>query len=202
MTYLTYAALPEAVNVDDLCEKFASIEYLDGIMSKYNAESRRQSLSALLLLSKTLELAGVDSKALTLKRDENGRPYAADRSDLDFSLSHTKGATACAVMLKEGARVGVDLEEIQPQKRAELIAKRFFSEVERRHAYDFVEIWTKKEALYKYLKDPTNDLRELDTDSRKMEKFDSIDTEYGKISLCRNKKAADEPKIIKIFLKN
>ncbi len=206
MTYLTYAELPDAVNIDELIKRFASIEYIDDILSKTNAESRRQSLAALLLLAETLTLAGVDTKEITLRRAENGRPYA-DRRDLDFSLSHTKKAATCAVAVGENVRVGVDIEDVVAPERAEAVAKRFFSEGEReelnRQGVDiFAEIWTKKEALYKYLGKPTNAPKELDTIKREQEKFDNFGTEYGKIGLCRAKRESDEPKVVKIILKS
>ncbi len=202
MTYLTYAALPEEVDAGEVRESFASIEYMDAVLSKANAESRAQSLAALLLLAKTLELAGANSKALTLCRAENGRPYAKDRNDLDFSLSHTRNAVACAVMTGKNARVGVDIEKTPAEKRAESVAKRFFSEKEREEQTDFAEVWTKKEALYKYLNDPKKTISELDTADRETERFDTIDTEYGKISICRDKNASEKAEIIKIILKS
>ncbi len=207
MTYLTYAARPDMIDAEAVRKSFASIEYMNEIMSRSNAESREASLAALLLLSKALTLAGADTKELILRREKSGRPYAVGREDLDFSLSHTKNAVACALMIEKDARVGVDIETAPTLERADAVSKRFFSESEReavraRGCDGFTEIWTKKEALYKYLKCPMDNVSELHIGERENEKLESIDTEYGKIGLCRSKKAEEETKILKIILKS
>ena len=74
-----------------------------------------------------------------------------------FSLSHSENAVAIAL---SDSPVGVDIEKIAPMKNREKIAKKILTETEqeeyRRLAFDnaaandfLLEIWTKKESLFK-----------------------------------------------------
>ena len=89
--------------------------------------------------------------------NEHGKPYFEGKKDLFFSLSHCKSAVAVAVDEEE---VGVDIEEISRYK--ESLAKYVLSEeeykdyesailTEQEKKEKFIEIWTKKEAVFKLL---------------------------------------------------
>ena len=90
--------------------------------------------------------------------NEHGKPYFEGRNDLFFSVSHCRGAVAVAVHDEE---VGVDIEEISRYR--ESLENYVLSEEESREygvesrEYGvgsregrFIEIWTKKEAAFKY----------------------------------------------------
>lgn len=82
-----------------------------------------------------------------LERTMNGKPYLADRPNLHFNLSHTKGAVACAL---SDAPVGVDIEGLRPLRQR--FAQRYFTIAEQQYTQDearMLAIWTRKEALLK-----------------------------------------------------
>ena len=136
-------------------------------LGKKNGTLRTQSLCALSLLKK---LVGDETfSRSSLKYEENGRPYFEDL-DIDISLSHTDAYVACAVSDKKNSRVGIDIEtKSVSDDEAKKIARRFFSVGEQNifntsenARQTFLEIWTKKEALKKYL-DDSSPLLSLDT---------------------------------------
>lgn len=204
MLFLTYAELPERVDANRARALFDSNEYIDAIVVSGDDKRVKQRLAALELLARTLTLAGIDPKSVTLTRNERGRPSVANKSEIDFSLSHTGTAVACAVMIGENARVGVDIEEEQTDDRSARVIKRFFSEEEaaRAEREGFAAVWTKKEALFKYLDEETASFRSLDTEKREREYIEVFETEYGKVALCRAKNIKEKAKLTKIMLKN
>jgi phosphopantetheinyl transferase len=120
-----------------------------------------ERLGALSLLPALLEAAGVDSRALILRRDEHGRPYCETQdgtpAGFDFNLSHSALHTAAA-LLTDGGRVGVDTEELIPTERALSLIRRYGTEGERALLQDmsnteaaqaFTRIWTVREAVGK-----------------------------------------------------
>ena len=91
-----------------------------------------ERLGALSLLPSLLAAVGMDSAPLILRRDENGRPYcetAQGSVNFDFNLSHSAGHIAGAILIG-GGRVGVDIEERIPPKRALPLIRRFCTEGE------------------------------------------------------------------------
>ena len=118
-------------------------------------------LFGLSLLPPLLARAGIDASRLRLWRDEHGRPYAvldgAGAPPFDFNVSHADGHAACALLVG-GGRVGVDVEEPIPPRRALPLVRRYCTEGELRLlqgrsddeiADDFTRIWTIREALCK-----------------------------------------------------
>ncbi|MFE7805127.1 4'-phosphopantetheinyl transferase family protein [Streptomyces sp. NPDC057430] len=76
---------------------------------------------------------GVPAERLTFDRSRRGRPRlsgeAAEAGEgLDFNLSHSGGAALIAVA--RGARVGVDVEEIDPALDHRAMARRFLNATE------------------------------------------------------------------------
>ena len=90
-----------------------------------------------------------------------------ERADLDFtpagapifqnldkciSISHSKNYACVAVTDSKNARVGIDIEEKTATPRT---STRFLTQNEQKMLADgtpYLEIWTKKEALFKFLK--------------------------------------------------
>jgi 4'-phosphopantetheinyl transferase len=88
----------------------------------------------------------------------HGKPFLID-ADLRFSLSHSGGWAALVVARHE---VGIDIEEIRPDRATDDLAKRFFAarewealrtltDAERCAA--FFRCWTRKEAFIKLIGD-------------------------------------------------
>ena len=65
-------------------------------------------------------------------RDSVGRPCIINRSDIDFSISHSEGAALCCLAIGADASVGADIQharETDPQ-RVEELAKTFMQQRE------------------------------------------------------------------------
>jgi phosphopantetheine--protein transferase-like protein len=90
----------------------------------------------------------------------HGRPTVAGNEQVSFSVSHS-GAYAVIALAADGARVGVDVEEIRPRSRIDALAARVLDDEE--HALwstvgdeqerlrSFLVVWTAKEAYLKAL---------------------------------------------------
>lgn len=125
-----------------------SEERIFKIQSQKQAEKRKQSFGAGLLLREVLSQHGVSVDSVYI--GSNGKPMA---EKLCFNLSHSGKMVVCAV----GERpVGCDVEEIKAAPKG--VATRFFSERENRYlqkfegaAYDaeFFRLWTMKESYVK-----------------------------------------------------
>ena len=172
-------------------------------LGKKNGTLRTQSLCALSLLKK---LVGDETfSRSSLKYEENGRPYFEDL-DIDISLSHTDAYVACAVSDKKNSRVGIDIEtKSVSDDEAKKIARRFFSVGEQNifntsenARQTFLEIWTKKEALKKYL-DDSSPLLSLDTCAPEKYgvEFVTRTLPNGIVSVCVRRGEALDIKILK-----
>lgn len=107
-------------------------------------------ISRLLLLSEIKRRTGIPERKIKLSLGSFGKPYLKN-SDLQFSLSHTRGAVVAA--FGEDGELGVDVE---PRGRSvnERMYKRALCEEERLRAAsdeDFIRFWVKKEAFLKRL---------------------------------------------------
>jgi 4'-phosphopantetheinyl transferase len=118
---------------------------------------RHLFLAAHSLLRVTLSrYADVEPYVWQFRSGRYGRPEIAEpTSRLRFSVSHTRGLAACAVMLDRD--IGLDVEDISKGAPAE-VAHRFFSPCEARdvlcaplesRARRFFTYWTLKEAYCK-----------------------------------------------------
>ena len=146
--------------------------YLDALCGSPLPRVTAERLGALSLLPSLLAEARIDSTALILRRDEQGRPFCVTPdgtlpfcglmgkpSPLDFNLSHTHAHVAAALMVSEG-KVGVDIEEPIPPARALPLIRRYCTEGEiallretpddeTRAALVFTDLWVMREALSK-----------------------------------------------------
>ena len=110
-------------------------------------ESKKQMLTAGLLLRKVLGIYGID--ALAIEKGPNGKPMV---EGIHFNLSHTDGLVICAV---SDLPVGCDVEKVR--QAPEGVAERFFHENERAYlatysdTFDeqFFRLWTIKESYIK-----------------------------------------------------
>ncbi len=129
-------------------------------MSAYVSDSRsesqeRERLCAASLLCTLLHAADIRTD-LTIIRDKNGRPRFDSENAPDFNISHSGGLCACIL---GNLPVGIDIQEEKPDLKPRRLAGRFFSPAERKNMSAiasnttdaFFTVWTKKEALGKYL---------------------------------------------------
>jgi phosphopantetheinyl transferase len=122
-----------------------------------------QRLGALSLLPPLLSAAGIQTEPLILHRDSFNRPYFTQDQNsavlLDFNLSHSDNFIAAALLVGNG-KVGIDIEDNIPPKRATPLIQRYCTPGEIQLLGDgihnaelsaerFTSIWVMKEALSK-----------------------------------------------------
>jgi 4'-phosphopantetheinyl transferase len=112
-----------------------------------------------LLRSLLARLAGGAPASQEIVADALGKPRlggTCGQGRLRFSVSHSGDLWACAVAL--GREVGLDVEEVRPDRAADRIARRYFSPAEAdalaalpgpERPAAFHRIWTRKEAWLK-----------------------------------------------------
>ncbi len=103
----------------------------------------------------------------SVRYDSYGKPYFDGHENAAFNLSHSGYMVACALITAPdgeiASQVGIDIERVRIDTvRAERVAERYFNDAEKallapvaadEEAYCrlFTRIWTKKEAILKYL---------------------------------------------------
>lgn len=117
-----------------------------------------ESACGFLLLDVLLKKNGVDRSEVAIARNSDGRPCVINRTDIDFSISHSEGAAFCCVAIGENARVGADIQRVRTYSREymEQLARAFMSKSQLesflvssdREKY-FYTAWTDREAAYK-----------------------------------------------------
>lgn len=121
------------------------------INRKANDSDKINSLiSRLLLLSEIKRRTGIPERKVKLSLGSFGKPYLKN-SELQFSLSHTRGAIVAA--FGEDGELGVDIEP-RGRRVNEGMYKRVLCEEERvkvNSDADFIRCWVKKEAFLKRL---------------------------------------------------
>lgn len=126
---------------------------LKRLESKRNKGLYNASLCALSLLS--------DVQRAALDYTDGGRPFFKNLN-ADISISHSRTYSAVAISEDKNESVGIDIEEAQSNK----ISIRFLTENEQislENGTPYLKIWTKKEALFKYLKNDNLSLISLDS---------------------------------------
>jgi 4'-phosphopantetheinyl transferase len=95
-------------------------------------------------------------ETIELATTDRGRPVLPHDETVQFSISHTHDLAAIA--LTAGARIGIDLEYVQPRLNLPELAKRIFSEEDlqtfqalpgHEASAAFFRAWTRKEAYLK-----------------------------------------------------
>ena len=112
-------------------------------------------------------ITGYRSCLDAVRYDSYGKPYFDGRENATFNLSHSQYMVACALVTcpdgEIAPQVGVDIERVSYDLvRAERVAERYFTDAEKlllapyagnaeEYCPRFTRIWTKKEAILKYL---------------------------------------------------
>lgn len=116
----------------------------------------------------TLRLASLCSLSLLTKEQRGDLAYTKSgipcfkSIDKKISISHSNVYAAVAI---SDLDVGIDVEEITEKESSSKLV-RFFTENEKKQVecgYSPIEIWTKKEALFKHLKNDDINFISLDT---------------------------------------
>lgn len=134
------------------------------VQSPRRPEDRARRLAAEIALRRLLKRIGEDYAALTVSYTAEGKPYFDGRPDLSFSVSHSGGLAAVALlraMSGTAPAVGVDIQEVPRGDSAEkytALAARFFSPSfraalvaanESERARTFARLWCLTEAAAK-----------------------------------------------------
>lgn len=93
---------------------------------------------------------------------EGGTPFFKTL-DSSISISHSQNYACTAISESKNARVGIDIEEksATPRNSTRFLTQNEQKMLERGTAY--LEIWTKKEALFKFLKNDSLPLPAIDS---------------------------------------
>lgn len=122
-----------------------------GVMKKKGEGDRINSLlSQLLVLSELSRRTGLPLRKIRFELGTHGKPYLKE-GEVQFSLSHTRGAICAAFSEKE--EIGVDIER-KNRRVNEAMHKRVLSDEELFHLTsdsDFLRFWVQKEAFLKRL---------------------------------------------------
>ena len=143
---------------------------------KRNEPLRLASLCALFLLT--------HEQRADLEYSESGIPHFKTM-DGDISISHSSTYSAVAI---SNFAVGIDIENINSKTNAQTLL-RFFTENEQKEVENGVsplEIWTKKEALFKYLKNNNINFISLDTTQANVH-FETINLDDAILTICYEK---------------
>ncbi len=121
------------------------------VLKKSSDTDRVQSLVAgLLLRSEISKRTGVPTTKISFVKGPHGKPYL-NGGEVQFSISHTKGAVCVAVGEAADGEIGVDIERCD-RRASDRLKERVLCENERMFAYNdegFIRIWVKKEAFLK-----------------------------------------------------
>lgn len=127
-------------------------------------EDKKRTVAGEMLARKAIaEWCGIEPESIIFAIGEHGKPYAIDL-EVEFNISHSGNLAVCAV---DDQPVGIDVELIRPIDL--FVAKRVCTDEELLYIFrhkpteaDFVytedeeilerffEVWTKKEAIFKY----------------------------------------------------
>lgn len=149
---------------------------------KKNESLRLASLCALSLLT--------EAERRNLDYSTGGRPFFKTL-DADISISHSQNYIAVAISSSREEPVGVDIEDASPAPER---YSRFFTESERASVQGGareIEIWTKKEALFKHLKNDGISFITLDT-TKSSVCFTTVDLGASILTVCTQQDAKIE----------
>ena len=172
---------------------------LKHLESKRNEKLYTASLCTLSLLS--------DGQRTALGYTDGGRPFFKDL-DADISISHSASYAAVALSDSGKTPVGIDLEDIPHisdneeesenglpcvkgavAKRLRDCPARFLTENERlalESGTPYLNIWTKKEALFKFLKNGSTPFIHLDSTAPELHgaKFVTVTVDSAILTVC------------------
>ena len=129
------------------------------------SQSRREKADALrkaedkfrCLIGEALLRRALGTGDFTLALGEFGKPYVNERPEIRFNISHSGSWVVLVLSRRE---VGIDIEQIRPDAKAEKLARRHFTPGEQDYVFEgaegkladrFFHIWTAKESYLKYL---------------------------------------------------
>ncbi len=125
---------------------------------RFDKHQRRFTVARGVLRTLLGRYLGCEPEDLTFEYSEHGKPFLAGNQaiDLRFNLSHSHEIALFGFTI--GRDIGVDVEQIRPDRSTREIAERFFSPAEvealfalpkEQQTAGFFRCWTRKEAYIK-----------------------------------------------------
>ena len=155
---------------DEQYEKYFSLmsEEKQKAVARFRFEDDRKRSVAGEMLARIMisEETDVDGDGIVFSVGENGKPFA-ENVNIHFNISHSADFVLCAV---NGSPVGVDIEkkrEIKPEVIKKVCTENEIKFVDEAESPDeklrrFFEIWTFKEAYFKYVGTGITDFKSVD----------------------------------------
>ena len=127
------------------------------LLAIHNSKHKWESLGGLVALSRLLDKMPSDAPISTeIRRAPSGKPYFNSPATPFFSVSHSKGIAAAAIVDCKYGEIGFDIEAVDGKYDFLRIANRYFGEAEKAQisesknpAETFFSLWTAKEAMAK-----------------------------------------------------
>lgn len=128
------------------------------LLATSSSRHRWESLGGLVALDRLLHKCDGDfsEHSTVITRASSGKPYFDSPTAPYFGISHSDGIAAAAIVDYKYGEIGFDIEVIDRKHDFSRIAKRYFTEEEKRQfasnkesAESFYSIWTAKEAYAK-----------------------------------------------------
>jgi 4'-phosphopantetheinyl transferase len=100
------------------------------------------------------EALGIAPGEVTFSYGAHGKPALAQETGVRFNVAHA-GGRALIALSEDGRELGVDLEEVRPERATDDVARAVFTESERAQLVGperverFFQLWTRKEAYLK-----------------------------------------------------
>ena len=131
---------------------------------KSERDRKRSVLGEYLARKGIAKACGMNEANIRFARTEKGKPYALN-ADIFFSISHSKSIVVCAI---DDNEIGVDAELVRDiELRVTKIActesdKEYIFESDAGQVERFYDVWTAKEAYFKYLGTGIEGLKTVD----------------------------------------
>ncbi len=123
------------------------------------------------------DIYGIDEDFSHYKKTDNGKPYT---SNYKFSLSHSDNL--CCLVIGN-IEVGIDIECESKNRNLELLYQKISSpsdNITELNNHNLIELWTKKEAIFKLLGDRVFVPSKIDTQKYCINTFDNINSDDKK----------------------
>ena len=140
-----------------------------------NSTHKWESLGGLIALSRLIDKFPIDTHISTeIYRSSNGKPYFNSPVAPFFSISHSGGIAAAAMVEYKYGEIGFDIEAVDANYNFDRISARYFTEAERAEineskspAEAFFSLWTVKEAMAKIGGDGLSSIINKQTDAHR-----------------------------------
>jgi len=132
---------------------------------KFDKDKKCSVAGEMLARKAIAELDNISCEEIKFVYTEKGKPVA-ENSPIHFNISHSGDMVVCGASETE---IGVDIEKIRPINMS--ITKRICIEKETEYIYEnedlkfdrLFEVWTGKEAVFKYCGTGLSDFKSVDT---------------------------------------